>query len=290
VSGLAQALASKALQGLDVAGADEEAEYALRFILLLGVDDANLKKRERPDFVIGFGSKSVALEVTRYHADIAGGGSEEARFFKLWRSFADDLRRSLASAGVDNIYGAIHFRQKSRAAIPERDRLISEITAAVASACRSGALTDIASIESFDPDGQPALYTHVEYIYLRNTAPERGALWWCAHLQAGCVPDPEDGLRDRVNAKDIAAKSYPWPPSDERWLLIYAASRGLSDMARVENAIAPPIQSSEFDRVFLYDAFAQRVHQLHPEFVLIRDGRDLYVRRLPAIVPGALAD
>jgi hypothetical protein len=269
-------VASKALNIIPKPKKQDEEQVIHGFLSRIGLKKVGVLPRERPDFlVLTNGGIKISSEITRYYSDGGKRGSIEQRFFRLWTDFAVALKKRLSAERLDHLYGTIHFREPNRKEIPESKAFIDEIVTALRSH------RNRVVISGFDPANFPILARHVDHIYMEDTSPERGILWWCAHLQSGEVEGSSELLWEQAETKDQEAGSYNWPECDERWLVIYAAARGLADFAPTIKPSNRPLKVTNFDRVFLCDAFFEKVHQLFPSVATLFDAESIYVNRLP---------
>lgn len=147
---------------------------------------------------------------------------------RQWKKFARALRAQLDAEGREYkcLWGAIHFNKPNFDILDKFDdgAFISEIVSAVKGAKRAPHIRD------FNSEDFPLLAEHVNHIYLKDTTPETEILWWPAHLQSGVVQDPRNRLVEIVEDKNASAGKYDWNAASEKWLLIYSASDGISDM------------------------------------------------------------
>ncbi|HWA45141.1 MAG TPA: hypothetical protein VHA10_18110, partial [Hypericibacter adhaerens] len=253
MKGLSKHLPSKVLPTSHLKKKEAETIVIGDFLRRLGLSQFSIEPRERPDFLVALSGRKeptpVACEITEYAADIGANGSMERRLFALWTSFAWKLRDRLLKEGFGRFYGAIHFQQQWRDKLPAADDIfIEEIVRALN---QHDGTTQFALAMLRDC---PTLKQHVAHITIRDTSPEEGVLWWCAHLQSGVVQCSDEALLACTHAKDKSANSYAWPLCKERWLVIHAAARGLADMAVLGVPPAKPLHVQNFDRVYLWDA------------------------------------
>jgi hypothetical protein len=74
-----------------------------------------------------------------------------------------------------------------------------------------------------------------------------------------------------VATKQEKARGYQWGTAQERWLLVYAAGEGLTDLA--VNLKDPQIgEPTPFTRIFLWDKFSETVYCLSPGFATVFTG------------------
>lgn len=293
---LRETLASKMLYELELSKKENEASIMVGFLERVGLNQFTIVSRECPDFEILFKTKDehflISCELTEFAADMAKHGSQERRFQKLWLKFAHKLRSRLQEEQLENFYGAVHFKTSDRTSLPtEQSEFIDEIIVALKNALSKKSERKAFTVGS---SGYPVLEEHVEQISVWNTAPENNLLWWCGHLQTGTVASLESivqALHKIVKNKDKAAKNYNWPPnSKEKWLVIYAPSRGLQDMVNIirhiqdnnDWGLLQQISSLSFDRIFLWDKWGENIYQLCPDFqMILEDASILYVKHMP---------
>ncbi len=178
---LANHYASKVLRRSSEPKKQQEELVIRGFLGRLALSEFEIEARERPDFLVAQNSgAAIATELAHYFSDAGPSGSQDARFFRLWNDFALDLRTRLVDNGLDHLYGAIHFRDPNRAALPPTELFIGEIVRALRS-------RDGNELRNFDPAIFPIMASVVDHVYVRDTSPEKGILWWCAHLQSGSI-------------------------------------------------------------------------------------------------------
>lgn len=274
-------LASKALNINWKLKKQDEEEVIRGFLSRIGLTEPGLESRERPDFLVDArGRVRIACEVARYFSDEGSRGSIERRFFRLWTDFALSLKRRLSEEGMGHMYGAIHFRDANRIEIPPEKAFMEEIIRALRSPYHGEV------VGAFEPANFPILASTVDHICVRDTSPECGILWWCAHLQSGLVESSAHILWNQVEKKDEEASSYEWPECREKWLVIYAAARGLADCAPKIDSSQPTPRVAHFDRVFFWDRFFETIYQLAPSVLTVLEYPKLYIHRLPECLRG----
>jgi hypothetical protein len=252
--------ASRFLARMERDKAVEERRFLDAFLLRLGLTPHRIDKSECPDFFLHFGSgdSSVDLgcELVRFHAK--SDGVTTLAHANRWKRFAERLRTALHAAGI-HIYGAVHGGFEGLLA--NETTVIAELRGLLTrTRVREG------SIDSFDPSLEPTLAAFVSSIYIRSTSSDAPELWWCGTLQTGPVEDPWPVLRDIIAKKSEKATSWRWGAVDERWLLVVGEAQALSDtMVLVGPAEGGPPTSS-FTRVFAWDAFSEKIHQVLPVF------------------------
>lgn len=264
-------LASGNFAQLERTNPQDELEVIRGFFRRLDLTPS-IEHRDKPDFAI-IANATIACEVTRYYADAGERGSPERRAFKRWIDFAKRLREALRESNLDHIHGSVFFAHKPkglRDLIPEIKTLLTEHHA-------------VGRVDNFDVQRFPKISCHVEHFWLVDTTPERGVLWWESSLQTGAVPDPLPGLRRCVREKDDAASQYDWPRARERWLVIHAAAHGINDIAVLADT-PPRVNSSAFDRVFLWDRFCDVIHELAYNPCRVYEAGNVYIKRLPVFL------
>ncbi len=208
----------------DSSGKEQEIKVLHGFLKRLQLDHYEVIAGERPDFTVNFAlngqNVSVGCEITYYFADKGSRGSAQARFVRQWKKFAKSLRVALDNEGqkYKHLYGAIHFNDPDFNIMDRFDNaaFISQIVFAVKHTRSKEHLSN------FRKDVLPLLAEHVDHIYLRDTTPETGVLWWPSHLQSGEVPDPTANLLEIMQEKDAVGHAYNWGNVAEKWLLIYS--------------------------------------------------------------------
>lgn len=265
---LKHSLASKGLYD-DSSGKGQEVKVLHGFLQRLQLGHYKAIAGERPDFTLNFGldgqNVSVGCEITHYFADKGSRGSGQARFVGQWKKFAKSLRAELDKEGqrYKHLYGAIHFNNPDFDIMDRFDNaaLISEIVFAVKDTKSKQHLSN------FEKAVLPLLAEHVNHIYLMNTTPESGVLWWPSHLQSGEVPDPTTSLIEIVQEKNAVGHAYDWGNVAEKWLLIYSGAAGIADMV----VLPPDLKVSQtlgklcFDRVYVWDRFFESIDEIFPK-------------------------
>ncbi|KAF0146488.1 MAG: hypothetical protein FD156_156 [Nitrospirae bacterium] len=286
---LREAFASKGLYD-DSSGKEQEAKILHAFLQRLQLGHYRVVLSERPDFFLNFAlngqSVCVGCEVTYYFADNGRHGSAQARFVRQWKRFAKSLRVALDKEGkkYKHLYGAIHFNNPNFKIMDRFDNsaFISEIVFAVKNAKNKH------HIKRFNKDTLPLLREHVDHVYLKDTTPETGILWWPSHLQSGKISDSTNKLIKIIKEKNVSAHSYDWVNADEKWLLIYGAAEGIADMMVIEHdpAIHDKLGGLRFDRVYIWDKFFERIYQIYPQFLNVFSAvsRVLYRKNYPPAV------
>ena len=179
------------------------------------------------------------------------------------------------------LYGAIHFKNGDFNILDRfnNDAFVNEIIVAVKE------MPNVSCIESFHPNDFPLLSIHVDHIYLKNTDPETGILWWPAHLQSGEIKDPTDRLVEIVKEKNESASTYDRNTPQHKWLLIYSASEGLTDMVGVysDPKISTELGKLNFDKVYVWNKFLEEIDEIYPKFVKIFSAKaqGLHSKRYP---------
>lgn len=254
-------------------GKQYEVEALKAILLRLGLGHYSIIEGERPDLSVSFCSGAarvvIACEVTAFHSDSTADahGSAGARRFEKWRSIAELARRELDSKGLQTTWGVVSFREPADqmldAVVPEL--FVSEIVD-VCLQTRADQGID------FPVNGYPHLSALVERVACLRY-PETGLLWWAAHLQSGLLADPTEELVRIAKVKTAKAKSYDWGSVIERWLLIIAAARHLTDTAllREDPRLSERLQVVGFDRVILWDRLMDELIQLFPLFTKLCD-------------------
>ncbi|HYR21474.1 MAG TPA: hypothetical protein VEP30_00940 [Chthoniobacterales bacterium] len=268
----------------------KEKEFAIvsGFLNRLQLNPDELIAGERPDFVVSFagGALVVGLELTLLNADAPRSrGSPERSLHSAWKEIARLLRDRLLREPepLPNVYGSVFFRTASASVLYDIDR--DQFSEEIVIMLRRTPLSKAGSqITAFDPMIAPLLARAVEHLYVRLLPSESGLLWWCADLQSGQVADSSDAIKATIAEKQEKARGYQWGRSQERWLLIYAAGEGLSDLASAPED--PGIEKSDpFTHIFLWDKFSETIHCLSPTFAtVVREGETIYHQHLPAIV------
>lgn len=285
---LASSVFSKLYQSKKVA----EKEIVQGFLERIGLQHVIyvITERERPDFEVAIRLENenlvFACELTDFVSDSTYYGSRERRFWRLWVNFAEKLKLHLERNGLAQYYGAVHFKTPDRTNLPAKDEiLIQELVQALK---QSVARHEIELSFTLNLTEYKTLDEHINHIYVRNTAPETGILWWCGHLQAGeiSLANVVNGLQNSIEDKNTVASKYQWPDCKEKWLVIYAAARGIYDVAYIHNSLEEiakiRFQSDCFDRIFLWDKWGENIYQLSPSFhVILERGETLYVKHLP---------
>lgn len=274
--------ASKGLYD-ESSGKEQERKVLLGFLKRLQLGYYEAIDGERPDFTLNFSSNakktSIGCEITFFYADKGSRGSTQERFMKQWKKFAKSLRAELDKEGQEytHLYEAIHFKNPDFNIMDRFDNndFVSQIVLAVKNRKNKE------DLRHFEKDALPLLAEHVDHIYLRDTTPEPGVLWWPSHLQAGEVGDPTASLVKIIEEKNVVGSTYDWGNVAEKWLLIYSGASGITDMI-----IFPSDFSTDqlprvcFDRVYIWDRFFESIHEIYPNFCEVVSARSnvLYKR------------
>lgn len=275
-------LASKGLYD-DSSGKKQETSVLNGFLEKLQLGHYKVIPGERPDFTLKFGfnrqSVSVGCEITYYFADKGAHGSAQARFVHQWKKFAKSLRVALDREGQQykHLYGSMLFNDPDFNIMDRFDSsaLISEVVIAVKNA------KSAQFIRKFDKDVFPLLAAHIGHIYLRDTTPEIGVLWWPSHLQVGEIPDSTANLVKIVNRKNMTGRDYDWGDADEKWLIIYSGADGIADMIglRLDPGIPQTLGRLCYDRVYVWNKFFESIDEIYPEFVNVFSVESKVLRR-----------
>ena len=243
------------------------------FLRRLELNNCTMTPRERPDFILNFKLDEfdaspirISCELTEYCAHHSEVGSIDRRLFAMWTDFAMRLRERLRREGLSRYYGAIHFQNPDRNRLPAcEEGLIEEIVSVLRQT--SGSTT----LVTCDSDCFPMLAQHVEKIFLQDTSPEDGILWWAAHLQTGEVDLSTEALELCVKNKDQKAESFEHLGVRESWLLVHAPGMSLSDtFVPIHDCIKViKVAVENFDRVYLWDGFGENICQVYPRYVVV---------------------
>jgi len=254
-------------------GKQQEKEALEAILTRLGLGHYRIVEGERPDLRVCFRSKeaeaTIACEVTAFYGDptASGHGSAGARRFGKWRNIAERLRRELESKGLQGVYGVVFFKE------PADDMLDAVVPGLfvreTVDVCLNTGVDHEIVIPAGDHDHLNAL---VEKIRLWHY-PEAGLLWWAAHLRSGVLADPREELAHIVEAKTKKARSYNWGDATERWLLIIAEGRHLTDAALLDDdpRLVERLKVIGFDRVILWERLMDELVQLLPAFTKLCD-------------------
>jgi hypothetical protein len=280
--------ASKGLYD-ESSGKEKERIVLLGFLKRLQLGYYEVIPRERPDFILNFScnelTTSIGCEITFYYSDKGTKGSSQERFLKQWKKFAKALRDELDRLGQEYkyLYGAIHFKNPDFTIMDSfnSEEFITQIVAAVKNRKNRYIL------RRFKKDVLPLLAKHVDHIYLRDTAPELGVLWWPSHLQSGEVEDPTATIDEIIQIKNVVGNTYDWAGVDEKWLLIYGGAAGITDMIILNSDFrSNQLPKVCFDRVFIWDRFFKSIHEIYPNFceVFSTKSKVLYKRLYSPVV------
>ncbi|MFA6414100.1 MAG: hypothetical protein WCW53_15565 [Syntrophales bacterium] len=250
-------------------GKEQERKVLLGFLKRLQLGYYEAIAGERPDFTLNFSfdgqAASIGCEITFYYADKGSRGSAQQRFVKQWKKFAKSLRAKLDEEGQENkyLYGAIHFKNSDFTIMDrfDNDVFISQIVLAVRNRKNKQ------NIRRFERDVFSLLAEYVDHIYLMDTTPELGVLWWPSHLQSGEVDDPTQSLIEILEEKNKVGRTYDWGSVSEKWLLIYSEASGIADMAVLPSDFSnDQLPKTCFDRVYIWDRFFGSIHEIYPNF------------------------
>jgi hypothetical protein len=162
---LADHLASKVLAPRSPKKQAEEAVMR-DFLMRLQLDGFAMAGRERPDFIVTFGSDippvRISCELTEYCADQTEIGSSDRRLFTIWTKFAERLRERLRREGLAHYYGAIHFHSDDRTRLVADEGVLSDEIVRVLRPLTG-------TITGFDHRAFPTLAQHVAKIFVRDS-------------------------------------------------------------------------------------------------------------------------
>jgi hypothetical protein len=265
------ALASRGLYE-DSSGKQKEIESLAAVLERLGLGSYQIEPSESPDFFVSFKKDNSELvlgcEMTNLYSDSVQGdktpGSPQRRLFEKWKRIAKALRHQLDQAGLENIYGVLFFKDSSPSALDSCRA--SELITELVRICKEQPPSSTPII--FPVQGFPLLSKLLTQLGLYQY-PEKGILWWCAHLRSGLVSDPGNALINVIAAKSAKAQSYAWKDAAEKWLLIVAEARMVTDTVtgiddfQLESIADAPLG---FTRIILWDRFLDEIIELFPVF------------------------
>jgi len=287
--GLKHMLASKGLYD-DSRGKELENKVLIGFLRRLQFGYYQIIQGERPDFTLNFSRSgypeiSVGCEITYYFSDKDHFGSKQARFVNQWKRFAKKLRAELDKSNQEYLYGAIHFKNPDFKIMDKFDNsaFISEIVNIM-----HNKVDDKHAVRDFNEHIYPLLAQHVDHIYIKDTAPEIGTLWWPSHLQSGKIPDPTNRLIEIVSEKNMIGREYNWGSVADKWLIIYSGVDGVSDMVgQYDNPnIRRELGLLCFDRVYLWNKYFESIDEIYPQFhnVFSKESKVLHRGSYPSVV------
>lgn len=253
----------------------EEGKVLEGFLQRIGFGCLKFTDNESPDFFITLSNersqKTIACELTSFYNDIFDKrGSKEKRLFEKWKKIARQLRVELDrhGNGLEFVYGVLSFKEPTTHVLDlmDVDVLIDELVKI------TKMNFNFSSITRFPIEGFPLLSRLLDELRL-FVYPETGLLWWLAHLQSGSVNNPELALIKIIENKNLEASSYYWKDIEEKWLIIYAESHGLADLAYISQdpEIAKKIKRIQFTRIYLWNKFFEDITELFPSFRKICD-------------------
>jgi hypothetical protein len=255
---------------------EKELEVIEKFLGTLFLGHHQIEQRERPDFIIRFsnGQKAhnVGCELTCFYGDLYNRGSRERRFFAQWKKFVKELRAELDSCGdgLQYLYSAVHFKEEGTSLFDrvDDDKLKKELIAVIQANRRK------TYIKKFDAELYPLLREHVEHLYVASTKPEKGSLWWCAHLQTGNTADAITGIINTIQSKLELSNGYDWSGVDEKWLLISAEGTGLMDVGFLDEDpnVSSRFSDLIFSRIYFWNRAMNQIHEVYPGFKPLADG------------------
>jgi hypothetical protein len=260
----------------DTSKKEKEREVIEHFLGTLFLGYCQIEQRESPDFIIRFsnGDKKhkIGCELIFFNGDLDIKGSPERRFFTQWKKFAKGLRAELDRHGDDlqYLYSAVFFKEEGTSLFDRvnADQLKKELVAVTQANRREPFISE------FNPVLYPILSEHVDHLNLSSTKPEKGSLWWCAHLQTGNTADAITGIINAVQSKLHLSNDYDWNGVDEKWLLISAQGTGLMDVGFLDE---DPNVSSQFtdlifSRIYFWNRAMNQIHEVYPRFKPLADG------------------
>lgn len=283
-------LASKGLYD-DSSGKVREQNILEGFLERLQLKHYSVETGERPDFMLCFDNQNakanVGVEITEYYSDAGKRGSDQARFVQKWKAFAKALRQRLDSEGLPYLFGSIHFKDTGWKLLDGYD--LNSFITEICEACKQA---KDARVSTDDLHAFPILFKYVDHLFLRDTKPETGILWWPSHLQTGWLCDPREIFIQMVRSK--SNRSYNWKQADEKWLLIYCASDGIMNTTGGydDPRISENINNVAFDRVYVWNKFLESIDEIYPSYqnVFSATSKVLYRRYYPETVKAFITD
>jgi hypothetical protein len=269
-------------------GKAKESAIVSGFLELLQLNPDSVEESECPDFHLSFGGAKlfVGLEVTEVNADTKPKkGSQERKTYSEWKKLAIGLRAYLCeeSEPLPRVYGSVFFNCSTSTALKNLDR--AEFFKEIVFVLRGAALSEAGSqIAAFDKNRTPIVATLVSHLYVRVFPSDDNFLWWSADLQSGTIASTEDSIKTIAESKKEKAKKYDWRSSSERWLLIYAAGNGLTDIF-VNPAALNILDIEPFTRIFIWDKFSDTIYSAsHNVSIVLEKGAVLYLSDIPELV------
>lgn len=258
----------------------QEMRIASGALLRLGLTGFDLTPHERPDVLVDFKNANVPVrlgcEIQTLQADNVASGSPLREFESRWVRVITRVVETLRGDNAPVPYCTVLFRDPSYTSLRSTPdaQLISEFVVA-------GRLLRNAPALGFPQADTPALNSILTEIRVIERDGQ-DCLWWPAHLQAGMVTPLDCAIVDAVGKKSDRAASYAWLGCAEKWLLLVAEGRGLTDVIGHARKIdLPRTPLVPFTLVLVWDRFTEDIWTIHPQYEVICDSvRQLRKREL----------
>ena len=254
-----------------LANKDQENRIISGVLDRLGLAGFELIMRERPDALADFrdadGPVRLGCEIQTLQGDSCTSGSPLREFESRWVQCVARVRETLHADGRLVPYCTVRFRDRSYASLRgvRNDQLVSELVVCGRRLRHASSLT----FPQADTPQLNSLLTEIRVV----DRDDQGCLWWPAHLQSGEVPSLDSATVDALRTKGALAASYEWHGSDERWLLLVAEARGLTDLIGGARKIDLPADLTlPFTWVLVWDRFSEDLWTIHPDYAVICDG------------------
>ena len=228
--------------------------------------------RASPNHKIGITSPEfepvMASEEITLHGDETRQGSKHQHFRERWRRIMEQVIATLRLGGPVP-YCSVDFLHRSYNCLFgfSDNHLVSEFIDA-------GRILATSRVLKFPHPQLPVLSRMLSQIRVWDSNGE-GLLWWPSHMQSGDVCSLEDTILKAVVTKARLAREYDWQGATEKWLVLFAEGRGLTDV--IIGGLEPvPLHAFPadfpFTLVLVWDKFSENVWKVFPQFRAICDG------------------
>lgn len=232
------------------------------FMSVLGLAPQSVRSGEAPDFIVHIQGRTIAIELTEFHADRRGADGRPRRAIeKDWQDIQQRIRHQRTNRPpLQTVDALLHFK---RLEVPRRRdhvRFVDELLGFVEDV--SPRVTDSrCDFSEFDTDRFPLLSHYVRGIDLWR--PSCVLFNWSWNQSASSVGLSESELLKALRSKLEAARPTG---VDEYWILV-VASTGLQqamgpvtvDQLRQYCAVCSCLGNGPADKVYIYQYYGGNV-------------------------------
>lgn len=241
--------------------------------------------RDRPDALLtltrGSTRKRVAIEHTDYYRDVPPGrASPIAWLEEFWRLVKASLTRRISHRpNLADITATICFKD-DLTSLPRTQKDRQEVAR-----CLAAELVDFARqqplqkesrryVRHFDTDCYPLLSKCVSCVGLHKTGLDGMCVrqtWVCVDVTTGGTTLVLDYVKLAIERKTKKANLYSWGNAQEKWLLITAAAKTISNMAGSRESVnwdrcdlQEACSNSPFDRILFWERSQRWCKEIWP--------------------------